>query len=341
MALKLLVVVGLALASGALAELVNQTVSDDCTGEPGTESYNSDADVSYVAAFYGNGNAMSLPSDGDALLVPYALNKCQSSGPVSGSMPMIKFVCDSDGNGFYFYQYQASDVECQGQVLTTSYYDSSTLSAPFSFNCGTNDAYATFQFTLRIINSMCDTNRLNYFALNSCISSFLPPALETSSYSMYYCDETGAAENFFEETAQLCSSDEYCVSSPTYLRDECQVYIASSDSSLDILIKNVDCVSIDVADSADSSELLDLTSTTMVADSHDSSESGEVFGSMASTTTDAPVDGDGDGSADGAGDDDAGDDDDDDDGDSASSGEFSGGLGVMAGLSTVFLLVHS
>ena len=320
MALKRLAVVGLALASCALAELANETVSDECAGEPGTEPYNSDTDVAYVAAFYGNGHPMDLPSDNDAILVPYAVNKCQSSGPLGDSTAMIKFVCDADGNGFTLSQHVPNDVWCQAQATAIFHYDNddSSLSAPFSFNCGASDAYAAFQLTLRTLNSVCYTHRINYFALNSCISSFLPPDLESSAYSMYYCNETGAVEIFFAETAQLCSSDEYCVSSPTYARDECQVFIANDDPNLDILIKNVDCVSIDLADWSNSSELFDLTT---------------------STTTDAPDDVDSDSDGDGFGDD-AGDDD-DDDGHRASSGKYSGGFGVMAVLSTVFLLIQS
>jgi hypothetical protein len=239
---------------GYSVEIESSEAPNECPMAGMAPFRNSDEDVSFVQAFFGDAdplNPSGVNSQGEpraVLLVPYATGKCTAMAPVSA--PNGMFVCDADNNGFTYKTYKASDTSCSGEMQTMMHYNTSTLqpAALFGFNCGASNSHV--EIILSAADPNCNNQAHVYLAINECTPSRLPPALTTPAMAQWSChkdanDDLKFTTTFFAVSdGGLCTDPAMCLAA-TFPHDDCSAFLTSSSGTI-IYIQTKNCVSADV-----------------------------------------------------------------------------------------------
>lgn len=222
-----------------------EPTENECTHVTTTPGRNTDTDVAYVVAFFGDAMPFELRMEIDGqsrsvLLVPYMINKCTSLAPAQA--PMGMFTCDADGNGFTYTQYGPTDTTCTGTMLSSTHYNDSTLLNPaMGFNCGTSDAH--MEVIVAAATATCPGSPA-YFSLTQCVPARLPPKFVTSSMSQWFCHDNDDYQNnmFTVADGGMCSDAAMC-QQVSWKHNTCGPFFTSANSGTTVYAKPKGCVS--------------------------------------------------------------------------------------------------
>jgi hypothetical protein len=248
-------------SSTLAADMMDMSTTEDpykvCVTDDSTPTVNTDEDVQYVRAFFGDGDAMNpspVDSKGESrgvLMVPYALDVCSATAPISG--PLGMFSCEDDGETITYKSFYNIEGNCvDGQETGSFRYNATALmGTPFAFNCGASSAHISVQ--LAPADTTC-SGPTAMFAVGQCVYSYLPPELETPSFSQWYCgtDSDGnhaAAVNFYTRESGMCQDETFCMTAPLEYK-VCKFFLQRSDGTL-VYAKPTGCTSTDFNEDGD------------------------------------------------------------------------------------------